>query len=772
MSVKKKVRVGLIEPDPVQFGIVVNFTTEIYHLDDYGEITSDESVPGYRVVPVQRGFSREDIPTLAREITHKCKYISSSKVGKVEAVLAVLMESDTRQPAPSSKRRNQSPQKAQSVPPASHHHDEQDMPSPKGQTGRGFRSVRRSPLPDADLRLIDEYADKLYEEAMEEKVNGAKCILRVCTEARNLELLADHGTLLGMLSRELRDCSKKSYDFSIAVVCTFLCFSHFSQFHPILVRHHCGDVTTRVVEYESHRYQVRKDDIERRTQRLSDMSEPAKSEEKKALARDERKYKVQLNRQNKLMHICQMVLMNLAEEISIERKIVSRKMPQLLVQCLDRDYEDLLQTTSMFLKKLSIFEENKARIAVPEVLQRLVVLGSHQNTRVALVVLRVLYNLSFDKAVRAQMLECGILKVLLDQLRNQIVRPTVLKLLYHLSMDNRCKLEMSNFQGGMDLLLQLIINYPETLVGKDLVALMINISSHPRPAEVIAGCSAFPKTLLRLIRTRDQLLCKVIRNVISHEGSRRMSLEAAQATGGRIAKWLHELVRVALGCAENPDLLVEILGIFARLTDPCVPWAELCEAGMIDVLHRHMVVGFSDDDVLLECIMVVGVLALCKEAASQVAGSRLHSMLQPFLGEKASDDEISLQLLFTFQCLLLQEEVRDNVLADTGIAAQVLKLARFSKSTAVKEQALRCLEVIADGSVEEIGGSEGREQGLLGQIKALRFELHNMEWCDFINNSNDGDFTGDEYDSDAPQIQESEEDRPRPQFLSVSQALW
>ena len=78
---------------------------------------------------------------------------------------------------------------------------------------------RQEPLlPQADVRQIEDYADQLYEDRMELKVYGVKCILRVCTEAlriaqivtsmsspfftaqsTNLELLADHENLLQAL---------------------------------------------------------------------------------------------------------------------------------------------------------------------------------------------------------------------------------------------------------------------------------------------------------------------------------------------------------------------------------------------------------------------------------------------------------------------------------------------------------------------------------------------------------------------------------------------
>ena len=62
------------------------------------------------------------------------------------------------------------------------------------------------------------------------------------------------------------------------------------------------------------------------------------------------------------------MLLNLAEDIKVEMKMVNKKIVSLLIQTLDRDNSELLILVVSFLKKLSIFIENKnqmVRIAYP-----------------------------------------------------------------------------------------------------------------------------------------------------------------------------------------------------------------------------------------------------------------------------------------------------------------------------------------------------------------------------------------------------------------------
>lgn len=53
------------------------------------------------------------------------------------------------------------------------------------------------------------------------------------------------------------------------------------------------------------------------------------------------------------------MLLNLAEDVKVEMKMVNKKIVSLLIQTLDRDNSELLILVVSFLKKLSIFIENK-----------------------------------------------------------------------------------------------------------------------------------------------------------------------------------------------------------------------------------------------------------------------------------------------------------------------------------------------------------------------------------------------------------------------------
>ena len=64
-------------------------------------------------------------------------------------------------------------------------------------------------------------------------------------------------------------------------------------------------------------------------------------------------------KQDKLLFVSFYILLNLAEDISVERKMIKKSLVEHLSVMLDHNYGDLLVLITTFLKKLSLFEENK-----------------------------------------------------------------------------------------------------------------------------------------------------------------------------------------------------------------------------------------------------------------------------------------------------------------------------------------------------------------------------------------------------------------------------
>jgi len=740
MSIKKRIKPGRIEPSSDGSAIVVHFTTEITHLDEDGMPGRVEKAPDKREVPVAkaiRGLRVEDIPALAQEIVEKCRYIPATKTRQVEQVLTKLHSAQP--PSLTEGRDHGSPPQGSTRSSRGGARDSigggDGRSTPNSVTPSTLMARPADLLPEASVDRIDDYADELYEEQMEMKAVGAQRLLRICTEVRNLVEISEHSTLLGVLSRELRENAKRSHELAVAITGIFLCLAHFSQFHGILIQNQCNDVTMRVVEYESRRRNVLQKELKLSQGQMVARGSQVSVEERDKLDREERRYRGVMDRQDRLLQLCLLVLRDLSEDPSIEQKLVAQRLTHFLLPLLGRSSEDLLISTMGFLHKLSAFEQNKDQMVQnADALVRLAELVGHPSVEVSLLALRLCFNLSFDVRGRTALAtQTSLLGKLLVAVQQSSIRKVALRVLYHLSMEGSVRTMIANKHAGIvNFALQLVARSKEPAVDAETAALCINLAADEACAAIMAEAEVFPRVARRAVQNGDPLLLKIVRHIISHQSLRHRVLAVLEGDSSDDSiSWLHEVVRLAAAAVERPEVLVEALGILAGLDceSPEVPWPELCEEGLLDLLHRLLMVGFSPDDVVLECIMISSILALDPDSVILLASSKVPSVLPELLLEKQEDVEIIVQLLFAFRCLLLQEETCEVVLTETEAPERILDLLRECGGMDARAQAIQAAGEEVLDLILALEGQLGQEPRWVERIKEFRFELHNEEWC-------------------------------------------
>lgn len=79
-----------------------------------------------------------------------------------------------------------------------------------------------------NIENLDDYISLFYEEDVVEKTKGAKSILYLCLSNENMEIMLDHETLFGTISRTLRDDYKKSIELTLYLLNIFQAYSNFT----------------------------------------------------------------------------------------------------------------------------------------------------------------------------------------------------------------------------------------------------------------------------------------------------------------------------------------------------------------------------------------------------------------------------------------------------------------------------------------------------------------------------------------------------------------
>eukprot|EP00913_Durusdinium_trenchii_P025373 g23820.t1 len=353
-------------------------------------------------------------------------------------------------------------------------------------------------LPFASARNEPLVASIANQEQMDRKVRGARKLLRICTEVPVLDEMAEHSTLLGVLSRELRENAKRSYELAVAITGIFLIFANFSRFHSALSKHQCGEV------------------------------------------------------------------FNMA--------------------------------------------------------------------------LRLCYNLSFDARGRAALTESSVVPRLMHAVQHAGTRKVALKLLYHMTLDPQTRSAVIRSSPHLPSLAMQLARSKEQ--EPEAVALLA-------AACLLLAEDSFMAMALRAMKHKNARMLKVLRHIASHRASRPILLDVMGGDSDSSSyAWLIQ-EKLSATATDRHDILVEVLGILAALDCSEVPWTELCEAGLLETLPRLLMVGFAEDDVVLEAVMLLSILAL--DAAAVLANSKVVALLGDLLAAKSGDPDLLVQLLFLVQ---------------------------------------------------------------------------------------------------------------------------
>lgn len=247
-----------------------------------------------------------DLNAVAQDVVDKCKLVSQSKLPMVVRCLEDIMQRNQRG--------GRSDEDFQEW-------DDQFNSNKRSEMDR-FVGEQQFQLDGVSLDNLDSYLEMLYEDSMEEKIKGTSFILQLARDPDNLEHLSTNEQFLGALTRIFREEAKKSMDLVINVVYIFFSFSNFSAFHQNMTEYKMGDMVMKVIELETKRDALRKEELQ---VKLKTLGREEQEREQKKLRATEKK-------QDKLLFVCFHVLMNLAEDITIERKMKKRKITSLLVQ--------------------------------------------------------------------------------------------------------------------------------------------------------------------------------------------------------------------------------------------------------------------------------------------------------------------------------------------------------------------------------------------------------------------------------------------------------
>ncbi|KAJ9510745.1 hypothetical protein QJQ45_027637 [Haematococcus lacustris] len=619
----------------------------------------------------------------------------------------------------------------------------------QAQASQIFKAQQKQYEP-AYVKQLDTYIEELYEEDMSHKVHATGMIAQLFRQTENFESLLSHETLLQTLARLMREEMKKSIDLCVNIVSVFFSISNFSQFHQIIMDNQAsccmaaavttptvGALTMDLIDLEIKRTEHRAAeegispsmvaqkalDAAQGTVQLNDRHgttahsnacppcccmgrAPGPGQMSVCCplpSSRERKLLTLIQKQDRLLYLCLYMLLNLSEDVGVEKKMKKKNVVVYLVKMLDRSNVELLILATTFLKKLSIYKENKEKMVECRIIDKLAKFVPVRNDVLLMSVLRLLHNLSFDGILRDAMVKNGLIPKCVELMVVPRFQPVVLGLLYHISMEDKYK-SLFTYSECIPRIYEMLTRVQDLRNTPELIALAVNLTQNGRNAEALCEGDRFDRLIRRAFQTRDELAFKVMRNLAQQE---------AMSVKRRFGPYIEQMVQLLKLPEITAELFVEVLGCLANLYLPEFDFFNLVRKhDLLRFLATYAQPGAVDDDILLEVVMFVGVL--CNEGtAHMLCDSGLVNTLFQLMGEKKEDDEFVLQIAFAFNKFMMYEETRSALLGQTQVVFYLVDLLQ-DKNKEVRRVADQCLDVIMDTDEE-----------WAVRIRSLKFESFN-----------------------------------------------
>ncbi|KAM9762921.1 kinesin-associated protein 3a [Menidia menidia] len=716
---KRRVKGCSLDVHPTEKALVVQYEVEATLLGELGEPMVGDRKECQKIIRLKSLNATTDTSSLARKVVEECRLITPSKLREVEQLLFYLQN------------RKQA-------------NDDQER---KRISPRDFAPYAGVELgEEASIGSIDEYVELLYED-VQEKIRGATLIFQLARNPDNLEELIENEAALGALARVLREDWKQSVDLATTIIYIFFCFSSFSQFHCLVSHFKIGALCMNIIEHEVKRYDLWQEELQKKKKAYEEFSENQnlKKEHEKSF----RKYQSLLSKQELLLRVSLCLLLNLAEDTRTELKMRNKNIVHTLVRLVDREDQELLLVVLSFLKKLSIFLENKNDMAEAFAVEKLARLVPCGHEELLSTTLRLLLNLSFDTTLRSQMVQAGLVPRLSSLLADEAQRQLSMCILYHISMEDRFKPSFADTD-CIPQLMRMLFECGEENIDVELISLSINLAANKSNAQAICEGNGLKMLMKRALKRKDVLVMKMIRNLSQHNGpTKNLFLDHVGDLAAQISD----------GGAE--EFVIECLGTLANLTIPNLDWAlVLKEYNLVPYLKDRLKPGSAEDDLILEVVIMMGTVSTDDSCAAMLAKSGIIPALIELLNARQEDDEFVCQIIYVFYQMVFHKATRDVIIKDTQAPAYLIDLMH-DNNTAIRKVCDNTLDIIAE--YDEQWGKK---------IQTEKFRWYNSQWLEMVENRQlDGTGESFLYGEDAESFTGSRDILDRPDLFYTADGI-
>ena len=540
----------------------------------------------------------------------------------------------------------------------------------------GFKQKNPQELTNVTIEEIEKYVDLLYEKP-DEKIKGARFLLYLVQSPLNINTIKEeHEKLLDVISRTLRDEHKKILELSIYLIYFFYAFSQYKTYHSLLLNRSVGEICMGIIEYNLLKYDYRKEE-------LIHMSTSNKLTNKDYQINLE-KFLFLVRKQDRLLTKAFQILHRLAEDPKVEVKMVKKGIVNLLLKNMGRININLLLEVLLFLKKLSIIQQNKDAMIKGKIFEKMMKVFEIKHPYMWAINLQIFFNLSFDHGFRMEVISnTDAFFKLTSFFKYTDFRSNILRIFYNFSLEEKALPLFYNSE-TIFIIYELLDKFPEKIIGAELAALTVNLIGYPPNAQKLAENGRVKNLIERVLKNADFELMKIIRMIIENCNNDK-----------NINKIYNQYVNehfmpILTTKQESNDYLIETIYILSYVE---TNWDEkLNQFNLISFFEKNLKTQ-NYDEFLLAVISFFGNVASSKACSIAISKSKIIPLLHQILIRKMDSLNIVFGIILALYQMLPWKDTRELIIKNEELIKIVINCLKCPNEQ-INFISMRFLEIV------------------------------------------------------------------------------
>ena len=540
----------------------------------------------------------------------------------------------------------------------------------------GFKQKNPQELTNVTIDEIEKYVDLLYEKP-EDKIKGARFLLYLVQSPSNINTIQEeHEKILDVISRTLRDEHKKILELSIYLIYFFYAFSQYKMFHPLLLNRSVGEICMGIIEYNLLKYDYRKEE-------LIHMSTSNKLTNKDYQINLE-KFLFLVRKQDRLLTKAFQILHRLAEDPKVEVKMVKKGIVNLLLKNMGRININLLLEVLLFLKKLSIIQQNKDAMIKGKIFEKMMKVFEIKHPYIWAINLQIFFNLSFDHGFRMEVIShTDAFFKLTSFFKYTDFRSNILRIFYNFSLEEKALPLFYNSE-TIFIIYELLDKFPEKIIGAELAALTVNLIAYPPNAQKLAENGRVKNLIERVLKNADFELMKIIRMIIENcNNDKNINKIYNQYV-------VEHFMPILTTKQESNDYLIETIYILSYIE---TNWEEkLTQFNLISFFEKNLKTQ-NYDEFLLAVISFFGNVASSKACSNAISKSKIIPLLHQILERKIDSLNIVFGIILALYQMLPWKDTRELIIKNEELIKIVINCLQC-KNEQINFISMRFLEIV------------------------------------------------------------------------------